>query len=264
MNQNLTIILPTLNEEENLKLLIPNIVKVICDLNINNYEILVIDDGSDDNTEKLIANYNDKKIQFHLRNDEKSLPLSISYGIQFSKYENVMWLDADGSMNDAAIRKLLEKFKTESHSCIIGSRFVENGGYKGIEETGKTSFFRAMYNVSKSNDSITATVLSKIFNNILYLISPSKIKDLTSGFIIINKKYIDLEIFEKSSYGDYFIYLIHDLYTKKVKMVEVGYLCETRIHGESKTGSSLFQLIKRGIPYISAVIKCRMNINENL
>ena len=58
-----------------------------------------------------------------------------------NQYEHVMWLDADGSMNADSIKKLLEKLNENTENVIIGSRFVEGGGYKGIEEVGTTSFF---------------------------------------------------------------------------------------------------------------------------
>ena len=50
----ITIILPTLNEEENLKVLIPELVSQINTLQLDNYQILVVDDSSDDNTEQYI------------------------------------------------------------------------------------------------------------------------------------------------------------------------------------------------------------------
>ncbi len=259
----LSVILPTLNEEENLKILIPSIQDVLDNNKIKNYEILVVDDGSTDGSESLVKTFNDN-IKFFKRIEKKSLPMSISDGVEFSKYDNVMWLDADGSMNAEAIERLLKIFSENVNSAVVGSRFVENGGYKGIEVSGQTGFLKAMYNVWKSNDSILATILSKVFNSILYVLLPGKVKDLTSGFIVLNKKFINNKIFLISNYGDYFLYLINDLIKSNVNIIEVGYLCETRIHGESKTGSNIFQLINRGLPYISAAVRCRIGNNENI
>ena len=49
----LSIVLPTINESENLKILIPEITMVIQNMGLENYEILVVDDGSTDNTFEL-------------------------------------------------------------------------------------------------------------------------------------------------------------------------------------------------------------------
>ena len=262
----LTIILPTLNEEKNLEFLIPQIINNLDIINLVKYEILVIDDSSIDNTVSLVNDFNKNfsNIRLIVRKDKGSLPMSIYEGVASSRFKYVMWLDADGSMTSEAINKLILTQELNPDSVVVGSRFVEGGGYKGIEVVGRTSFTKAMINVYKSSDSVSATVLSKIFNNILFAIMPSQVKDLTSGFIISKKEYICKNIFEKASYGDYFIYLINNLFNKDIDIIEVGYLCEMRIYGDSKTGRSLTQLISRGLPYIQAAIRCRIVNNENL
>ena len=99
---------------------------------------------------------------------------------------------------------------------------------------------------------------SIIFNKLLIFLLSSPIKDITSGFIIGEKKYFHKSYFENSSYGEYFVYLSAGLIKENIAIQELGYICETRVHGESKTASSIFQLIMRGIPYIKAAIICRI------
>lgn len=262
MNKNLidlTIILPTINECQNLKILIPEIVRNIDEATINKYEIIVVDDGSTDETDDLINNFNNsnKNIKLLNRQSEPSLPMSIYEGINKSNYDYVMWLDADGSMPATTIKDLISLQSENLDNVIIGSRFVKGGGYKGIQEIGKTSFFSALANVRQSKDSVSGMIASTLFNKLLIFILKSPIKDLTSGFIIGKRQYFLEESFSKSSYGEYFVYLMTDLMKKNVNIQELGYICETRIHGESKTASSLVQLFRRGVPYIKAAIISR-------
>ena len=262
MNKNLidlTIILPTINECQNLKILIPEIVRNIDEATINKYEIIVVDDGSTDETDDLINNFNNsnKNIKLLNRQSEPSLPMSIYEGINKSNYEYVMWLDADGSMPATTIKDLISLQSENLDNVIIGSRFVKGGGYKGIQEIGKTSFFSALANVRQSKDSVSGMIASTLFNKLLIFILKSPIKDLTSGFIIGKRQYFVEESFSKSSYGEYFVYLMTDLMKKNINIQELGYICETRIHGESKTASSLVQLFRRGVPYIKAAIISR-------
>jgi len=256
---NLSIILPTINEAKNLEKLIPEIVSELNGCSIEEYEILVVDDGSTDNTFSLINNLREsnENIQIIVRKDEPSLPMSIYDGIIKAKYDYVMWLDADGSMPAKTIRELVNKQATNLNSVIIGSRFVSGGGYKGIQDIGETSFLGAVKNVRKSNDSVFGMVASTLFNKLLIFLLSSEVKDLTSGFIIGNKDNFKKEMFSVSSYGEYFVYLVSDLVQNKKNIIELGYICETRIHGQSKTASSILQLINRGIPYIRAAIICR-------
>ena len=65
MINSLSVILPTLNEEQNLKTLIPSIQNVLDNDTIKNYEILVIDDGSTDDSESLLKKF-DNNIKFRL------------------------------------------------------------------------------------------------------------------------------------------------------------------------------------------------------
>tara|TARA_A100001011_G_scaffold400791_1_gene518915 strand:+ start:39148 stop:39945 length:798 start_codon:yes stop_codon:yes gene_type:complete len=255
----LSIILPTINEEKNLEKLIPEIITELEGSSIEEYEILVVDDGSTDNTFSFVNSLREsnESIQIIIRNDEPSLPMSIYDGIRKSKYDYVMWLDADGSMPAKTIRELVNKQALNLNSVIIGSRFVTGGGYKGIQDIGETSFLDAVKNVRKSNDSVFGMVASTLFNKLLIFLLSSKVKDLTSGFIIGKKDNFKKEIFSISSYGEYFVYLVSDLVQNKKDIIELGYVCETRIHGQSKTASSILQLINRGIPYIRAAIICR-------
>ena len=266
INKNISIILPTLNERKNLEDLIPDFISNLEENNYENYEILVIDDNSIDGTKDYVDSLQkfNSKIKIIVRKENPSLPLSILTGIENSEYENVMWLDADGSMPASDSLKLINKFFVNSRTVIVGSRFTDGGAYKGVKDLSSNSFFKAIKNVQKSNDSVLGMIFSIFFNKVLKLLLKTNVKDLTSGFIVISKQDINKDIFSKSDYGEYFIYLINDLTQKKIDINEIGYICETRIHGESKTASSFIQLIKRGIPYIKVAIKCRINKYEDI
>ncbi len=261
----LSIILPTINESENLSILIPRLVMKFDKLKINNYQILIVDDGSTDDTFEVVTsmNSNNKNIELLLRKAKPSLPNSIFDGITNSKYENVLWMDADGSMTADAVEKIILKYRNNLDLVVVGSRFVSGGGYKGVQDFGGNSFLKAIRNVRKSKDSVAGMIVSIIFNKLLQIIFPENIKDVTSGFIIGKKIYFKEDAFKRSSYGEYFLYMLNDLYFQKIKVEEVGYICETRVAGESKTASSIIQLIKRGVPYISAAIISRKERNEN-
>ena len=159
-------------------------------------------------------------------------------------------------MPATALGNLIDHFFIDENLVVIGSRFVVGGGYKGVKDLN-TSFFKAIKNVNNSSDSVFGMIFSMYFNKFLVRLFGSDIKDLTSGFIIGKKTLFSKSNFEKSNYGEYFVYLVADLLKNKVNIKEIGYICETRIHGESKTASNLFQLISRGIPYIKAAYNCR-------
>lgn len=253
----LSIIFPTLNEGENLKFLIPEFINVLVQLEVETFEILIIDDGSTDDTQEVVSLFDSSSVKLIQRNSKPSLPMSIWDGIEDSNLNYVMWLDADGSMsaNDAGV--LIEKQKENLNAVIVGSRFVEGGGYKGTLLNQKNKLYNSLKNLRNSEDSFTAMYLSLIFNKFLSLISTNSVKDMTSGFIIGKKEYFSIIPFKKAFYGDYFVYLINELNHKNIEIIEVGYQCGLRMHGMSKTGSSLVGLVRLGRPYIKAALKSR-------
>jgi len=261
----LSIVLPTLNESENLIILIPELTDLLKKINIANYQIIVVDDNSSDDTKSMMLKQfsDNKKIEFYIRKDRKSLPMSIWEGILKAEYDYVMWLDADGSMRAETVEKLITKLDQNKESVVVASRFVEGGGYKGTILNEERNFLKSMFNVQKSKDSVLATILSTLFNRLLTFFSNSNVKDMTSGFIVGKKTYFTKSSFEMSNYGEYFVYLMNYLNYKKVNVIEVGYICGTRLFGVSKTGSSFIQLIKLGLPYLKAArISSRLNYED--
>ena len=254
--------MPVYNESKNLFILIPQINQKFEDSKYN-VQILIVDDDSTDDIELTLKKLNSLDLKFvtvlyYKRTHNRSLPLSIFYGIEKSQYDNVMWLDADGSMSANSVFELAEKYFESSHDVVIGSRYVVSGGYKGIKEVGKTSFFQAILNVRKSNDTMSGMLLSLLLNKILVFLSRSEVKDITSGFIITDKSYLKIADFENCEYGEYFIKVIYTLQLQKLNIYELGYLCETRMYGESKTGTNLIKLFFRGINYVKVALKYRI------
>jgi len=162
-------------------------------------------------------------------------------------------------MHNKAVKELIINYFT-NQKVVIGSRFVEGGGYKGVTELNNKSFLKAAFNVSKSEDSVLGMIVSIMFNKLLNLILKSEVKDLTSGFIILKKNYLSKSLFEESNYGEYFLNIVTYLMKSNIPIKEIGYICETRKYGKSKTASTIFQLISRGIPYLTTAYKCRVEL----
>ena len=66
----ISIILPTLNEAENLVILIPEIISTFNKLSLKDYQIIVVDDNSTDETKKIMnkMNLENSNIDFYVRN----------------------------------------------------------------------------------------------------------------------------------------------------------------------------------------------------
>lgn len=256
----LSVVLPVLNERDNLAELIPELTDVLTPL-VNSLEILVVDDSSTDGTDELMATlvrHNDRITYISRRGQEKSLPQSLSDGVQAAKHPHVAWMDADGSMSADSLGSLFAAYQElgDERTVVVGSRFVSGGGFKGVEIAGETRFWEVIKNLRDSNDSVSAVILSRLLNRYLWLMLDRCCRDLASGFIVAAKSDV-LGIGLRGTYGDYCVRFIYLAHRAGYRIAEVPYVCLMRRHGESKTGTTLWGLIRRGIPYVSLPFKIR-------
>lgn len=263
----LSIILPTFNEEKNISYLIPKINLEFQNIGYVNFEILVVDDNSTDNTRTVVNQFIESysNVKLICREKNRSLPLSIYEGLLNADKNNIMWLDSDGSMDIESMTKLINAHINSITTVFIGSRFVRGGGYKGKTEYSKeSSLNNIITNLSSSEDSIIATFLSLCFNKILSRYLKVNVKDLTSGFIIGNKKYFNKSMFSDCIYGEYFIKVVAGLYIQKINTLEIGYFCKPRLFGYSKTSTNMFRLVSLSKPYFLAAYKSKKLILESI
>lgn len=113
------IIIPAYNEEE-------NIVRVVENLrnNYSEYDYIVVNDGSTDDTAKLCQkhNYNLLDLPINL-----NLAGAFQTGMKYAMYEGydyAIQYDADGQHNPSYIAGMIEKAEQENLDIVIGSRFV--------------------------------------------------------------------------------------------------------------------------------------------
>lgn len=124
----LTILIPCLNEEKTLEICIKKAKRFLEKNNIDG-EILVVDNGSTDNS-KEIAKKNGARI-FEV--PQRGYGNAIKYGSQVAKGKYTIMGDADDSYNFLEIKPIFDKLK-EGNDFVIGNR------YKGKMEKGAMKF----------------------------------------------------------------------------------------------------------------------------
>ena len=114
-----SIIIPIYNEEENISKLIKKIYNIL--ENNYNFEIIVVDDCSNDSSLLILKNFVFKK-NFKIVVNKKNYgqSYSISKGIKSSKYETVVTIDGDGQNNPADIPEMLKIFFSDQNIDLLG------------------------------------------------------------------------------------------------------------------------------------------------
>jgi len=163
------IIMPAFNEEQNIGKTLSLIPKNISE----KLEIIVVDDGSTDDTLKIASMYDIIVIQ-HPGN--KGNGAAIQTGLEFCKnanYEIVIIIDADGQHEPSYITDFIKPIVEEHYDYVIGNRFY---------------YFYDMSTVKK--------VCSRVMSFILSFFLDQKISDPTMGYRALSSrvvKYLNCE-----------------------------------------------------------------------
>lgn len=104
-----SIIIPTYNRAH----LIGETLSSILDQTLQDWECIVVDDGSSDNTKQIIEQIsnNDKRVKYFKRpvNRKKGANACRNYGFEQSKGEFIQWFDSDDLMHPKLLEKKLKK-----------------------------------------------------------------------------------------------------------------------------------------------------------
>lgn len=156
----LSVVIPAHNEEETISKTL-NDLKVVLDETKKSYEIIVVDDGSTDNTSEIINKNKNIHLVQHPYN--KGYGAALETGIKNATSDLILIMDADGTYPAKEIPRLLEY--TDEYDMIVGSR------------TGKDVNIQLYRRPAK-------WFLSKLAN---YL-SRTKIPDINSGMRVFRKE----------------------------------------------------------------------------
>lgn len=159
----LLIIIPAYNEAENIERVVNNLIN-----NYPQYDYVIINDGSTDDTRKICA-----------RNGYNFLDLPVNTGLagairagiryaNFHGYDFALQLDGDGQHDPKYIERLIRKMEESQADIVIGSRFK-----------------------TEKKPATARMIGSRLISSAIFVTTKGKrIEDVTSGMRLFNKKMI--------------------------------------------------------------------------
>lgn len=217
----ISVVLLAYREEENLKVLLPQIKKQVEAFG-EEYELIVID------TSNPLDNTRDVCEQFGARYVNQRYPAfggAFRTGIEEARYDKFLIMDSDGSHNPKYIADIYRKF-SEGADIVIGSRYTEGG---------------------MTNDAKSSIVMSKILNAVFRIITGIKAKDISTDFRMYDTEQLKRVRLSCRNYDILQEVLLRmKLNNKALSVKEIPITFEKRMYGESK---------RRLLPFILGYIK---------
>jgi dolichol-phosphate mannosyltransferase len=170
MNKKLiSIIMPTYNEVENIKIIIPEIYGKMTAEGFF-FEILIIDDNSPDGTAEAARAFEDKyPVKVSVRKTDRGLSKAVVKGFELAQGEVCVVMDADLSHPVGKIPEMIKPIIINECDMTVGSRYLPGGGW--VEDNSLRGI------ISKF-----AGFLAK---------GVTTLSDPTSGFMAVRKSVID-------------------------------------------------------------------------
>ena len=223
-----TVIIPTLNEEEN----IGNLIRLIIqNLGSDDVRVIVVDDNSKDGTHTVVRALQSeyKGVSLLIRTKERGLSSAIRHGAKHVTEGSVVVMDADLSHHPRYLPMIFEKLDA-GYDVVVGSRYTAKGGTEGWPGS--------------------RIAMSKIATMIGRLLLRIRIRDPMSGFVGVKLK----DILVYGSVDANYKFLIETLArNRNLRATEVPIVFRDREYGVSKLGAKTILL------YLSLVLKLVIN-----
>ena len=242
------VIIPTYNEKENIEAIIRAVMALE-----DNFDILVIEDGSPDGTADIVKRLmaGDFKGRLHIIERTGKLGLGTAYITGFKwaieqKYDFVFEMDADFSHDPKDVPRLLKEVRDNGYDVAIGSRYI----------TG----------VNVVNWPMGRVLMSYYASKYVQLVTGIPVNDTTAGFKCYRRQVletIDLDAIRFKGYA-FQIEMKFTAYKLGFKIKEVPVIFVNRELGTSKMsggifGEALFGVVKLRLASMFGKIKPKAN-----
>ena len=132
-NFKLSILIPCYNEVSSIDLIINKVLKNLELFNFSNYEIVIVDDFSNDGTKKKLEMFSKNgKFRIILHDHNQGKGAAIRTGIKNINGDILIIQDADLEYDPSDYNKLLTPFFETDADIVYGSRFLGGGKYVRI------------------------------------------------------------------------------------------------------------------------------------
>jgi glycosyltransferase involved in cell wall biosynthesis len=216
----LSVFLPAYNEETNIGPVALKILSILPEI-AEDFELIIIDDGSKDKTERLAEGLSkkDSRVRCICHGENRGYGAALRSGLYESKFEWISFTDADGQFDFSEIKLFIEKQRQTNADLIIGYYLKR-----------AVPFYRK--------------INSLLWKILIFLLFGLRVRDIDCGFKLISKKVIESIPTLESERGAFIsTELLIKAKKRGFKIVEVGVHHYPRKAG-APTGANLNVIIR--------------------
>ena len=129
----LSVIIPCYNEKNTINIILKKIIESLNNYKILNYEIIIVDDYSNDGTKEILKDLNyEEKINVYFHENNLGKGAAIQTALKYVNGDITIIQDADLEYDPFDYEKLLTPFFETDADVVYGSRFLGGGKYVRI------------------------------------------------------------------------------------------------------------------------------------
>jgi len=218
MNEKISVIIPAKNESTGLSKFLPK----LCLLKDKfNFEVIVVNDGSTDNTSEICRRHDVTEL---VHPYSKGNGAAIKSGARSAKGSTFVFMDGDGQHDANDIPRLISRYN-EGYDMVVGNRD------------------------GKSQASFGRLAANRLYNRLASWMVGYRVRDLTSGFRVV-----DACKFKE------FLYILPNGFsyptTSTMAFFRAGYsVCYEPIVAAKREGKSHIKLLKDGVRFLLIIFK---------
>ena len=214
--QNVSVVLPTFNERNNISPLIDELLRLSESYDI---ELIIVDDNSSDGTASIVRKIaqKDRRIRLIKRIGRAGLSSAIKEGCLCATGSIIAIMDTDGQHEVKTISSALSRLIEDEIDFVIGSRFLDKSLIKGLSKGRKGG--------SSIANTLARISLPKRYNHIT---------DFMSGCMALNRKSCMSFVEKIDVNGFKFLYELLSVSKGNLRGEEIALTFQPRKHGTSK------------------------------
>ena len=214
----LCVVVPTLNEAQNVEPLIARLEKTLMGIE---WELIFVDDDSPDGTAGLVRRISMEKphVRVVQRLERRGLSSACIEGMMACSAPYLAVMDGDLQHDERILPRMLEKLRNENLDVVVGSRNIEGGSLGALAGPRR--------------------LLSNFGRFLSSLVCRCEIQDPMSGFFVVDRQFLDISARRMSATGFKILVDLISSSPRPVRLGEVPFRFGKRAHGESKLESTV-------------------------